>query len=63
MKLVRDDQALSLHRIITNQQLLYLTEQGGNIIQLGPKLNTKLGLNHHYHPPGTFQRIIGTVGG
>ena len=32
------------------------------IVQLGLKLNTKLGLNHH-HPPGTFQRLLGIVGG
>ena len=35
------------------------------IVQLGLKLNTKLGLNHHHHPPppGTFQRLLGIVGG
>ena len=36
-----------------------------DIVQLGLKLNTKLGLNHHHHhpPPGTFQRLLGIVGG
>ena len=32
-----------------------------SIVQLGLKLNTKLGLNHP--PPGTFQRLLGIVGG
>ena len=36
------------------------------IVQLGPKLNTKLALDHPPppdHPPGTFQRVQGIVGG
>ena len=33
------------------------------IVQLGPTLNTKLALNHHHPPPGTFQRVLGIVGG
>ena len=35
------------------------------IVQLGPKLNTKLALNHHPPPPppGTFQSFLGILGG
>ena len=35
---------------------------GRTIVQLGPKLNTKLALDHH-PPPGTFQRVLGIVRG
>ena len=30
-----------------------------NFVQLGPKLNTKIGLNHP--PPGTFRPLPGKV--
>ena len=33
-----------------------LKKSQSKIVQLGTKLNTKIGLNHHHPPPGTFQR-------
>ena len=33
-----------------------------NVVQLGSKLNTKIALNHHHHPSGTFRPVPDIVG-
>ena len=63
-----------LHVVVTggkqSQLLVRLTWTGMDfdwsltiIVQLGPKLNTKVALNHHPPPPETFQRALGIVRG
>ena len=40
---------------VPEQRMRFGSKLSVRIVQLGTKLNTKIGLNHH-PPPGTFQR-------